>query len=153
MTSVPPLPLELWQRTPAEVQQALLVAFANYEAQIQQLKDEVAELERRLGLNSTNSSKPPSSDGPHVKRAPPKAKGPRRQGGQPGHSRHARPLLPPDCSTTCKPDSCRRCGKPLEGDDPDPLRHQVLELPQVKPHVHEYQRCRPPWRCLPVPTS
>src|SRR4051812_18242408 len=152
MTSVSPLPLDLWQRTPPEVQQALLVVFANYEAQIQQLKDKVAQLEQRLGLNSTNSSKPPSSDGPHVKRSPPKAKGARRPGGQPGHPRHVRPLLPADCTTTCKPGSCRRCGKPLEGDDPDPLRHQVLELPQVKPIVHEYQLHRLLCPCCGVTT-
>jgi transposase len=32
-------------------------------AEIAALKARIAELERRLGLNSTNSGKPPSSDG------------------------------------------------------------------------------------------
>ena len=34
MTSVPPIPGELWEQIPAEAQRALLVAFASYEASI-----------------------------------------------------------------------------------------------------------------------
>ena len=41
------------------------------EATLAELVGKVAELEARLNLNSTNSSKPPSSDAPHVKPAPP----------------------------------------------------------------------------------
>ena len=40
---------------------------------------------------------------------------------------------------TFRPESCRRCGTTLEGDDPSPLRHQVFELPDIKLHVTEYQ--------------
>jgi transposase len=49
----------------------------------------VAELERRLGLDSSNSSKPPSSDGPGK---PPRRTqslrkaGQNKPGGQPGHA-------------------------------------------------------------------
>ena len=38
-----------------------------------------------------------------------------------------------------KPPQCRRCEATLGGDDPQPLRHQVWELPEIKPHVTEYQ--------------
>ena len=41
-----------------------------------------------------------------------------------------------------KPTECRRCGAKLSGSDPEPLRHQVWELPEIKPHVTEYQRHR-----------
>jgi transposase len=41
-----------------------------------------------------------------------------------------------------KPTDCRRCGAKLDGNDPDPLRHQVWELPEIKPLVTEYQRQR-----------
>ena len=41
-----------------------------------------------------------------------------------------------------KPSECRRCGEKLSGCDPEPLRHQVWELPEIKPHVREYQRHR-----------
>jgi transposase len=39
----------------------------------------------------------------------------------------------------CKPTTCRRCGQPLTGNDPQPLRYQVAELPVVVPDVVEYQ--------------
>ena len=41
-----------------------------------------------------------------------------------------------------KPSECRRCGAKLSGSDPEPLRHQVWELPEIKPLVTEYQRHR-----------
>ena len=41
-----------------------------------------------------------------------------------------------------KPSACRRCGEKLRGCDPEPLRHQVWELPLIKPLVTEYQRHR-----------
>jgi transposase len=38
-----------------------------------------------------------------------------------------------------KPSRCRRCGHALRGNDPQPLRHQVLELPEIRPEVTEYR--------------
>jgi transposase len=42
----------------------------------------------------------------------------------------------------CVPPACRRCGKQLAGTDPEPLRHQVWELPEIQPIVIEYQQHR-----------
>jgi transposase len=42
----------------------------------------------------------------------------------------------------CVPIECRRCGKKLTGIDAEPLRHQVWELPEIKPLVTEYQQHR-----------
>lgn len=39
----------------------------------------------------------------------------------------------------CRPRACRRCGHGLVGDDPAPIRHQVAELPEVRPEVVEYR--------------
>lgn len=54
---------------------------------IDQLEAEVAELKRRLGQNSRNSSRPPSSDSPFTKPAPKslRRKSGKNPGGQPGH--------------------------------------------------------------------
>ena len=41
-----------------------------------------------------------------------------------------------------RPHSCRRCGKELRGSDPEPIRHQVWELPEIEPIIVEYQRHR-----------
>ena len=50
----------------------------------------IAALEARLGQDSSNSSRPPSSDGPQVKRGVPRVPGGRRRGGQEGHPKHER---------------------------------------------------------------
>jgi transposase len=120
---------------------------AQQQEQIRQLQQQLADTQARLNVNSSNSSLPPSSDRFGVKRRPPPPPDqPRKKrGGQAGHLRQQRPLVPPgQVSETipCKPATCRRCGQPLAGNDPTPLRHQVAELPVVVPHVVEYQRHR-----------
>src|SRR6185312_6776861 len=100
--------------------------------------------------NSTNSSLPPSSQHPHAKPLRPTPKSPRRSCVQPGHAKHQRPLLPTEqCQQVipCVPPTCRRCAAPLSGGDVQPLRHQVWELPPIKPSVIEYQRHRLTCRC------
>jgi transposase len=112
--------------------------------QIGQLQEQLAGALAKLGTNSANSSLPPSSDRFHRKRRPPpRADQPgKKSGGQPGHPRQQRPLVPPEQvgqRIPCKPTRCRRCGKPLTGSDPNPLPHQVAELPVVVPDIVEYQ--------------
>ena len=72
------------------------------------------ELKRRLGENSSNSSKPPSSDSPADRHARPKdAPRGNPRGGQRGHQGHKRTFLPANrvrSSTDCFPPQCRRCG-------------------------------------------
>jgi transposase len=143
MKARPPIPDKLWQQIPPAAQSAIL-------ALIQHYKQRLADLEARLNQNSTNSSKPPSSEHPHAKPARPTPKSLRGCGGQPGHSKHQRPLLPTEqCQQVipCVPPTCRRCAAPLRGTDPQPLRHQVWELPEIKPTVTEYQRHRLTCRC------
>src|SRR4051812_1990238 len=117
---------------------------AQQQQQIGQLQQQVADTKAQLNTNSSNSSLPPSSDRFHSKRRPPPPPDqPRKKrGGQPGHSRHQRLLVSPDQvreTIPCKPKACRRCGQPLTGSDTAPLRHQVAELPVVRPDVVEYQ--------------
>jgi len=111
-------------------------------AQVAELLARIAELERRLGTNSRNSSKPPSSDPPWTPPRRRKRAG-RKRGGQRGHKGTTRSLLPPDQVdeiVEVKPEKCRRCGRKLPGDDPAPRRHQVADMPEVKPTVTEYRR-------------
>ena len=131
----PTLPPSLLSSLPAEVV-ALLTSQGRRIAELEAL---VADLQRRLGQNSSNSSKPPSSDGPHVKPAPPKPPSGKRRGGQPGHPRHERARREPTRVLDVKPCSCSRCGSALAGDDPDPAWRQVVELPPVRPDVTEYR--------------
>jgi transposase len=138
----PPLPADLWDSLPPEAR-ALILALraevAELRATVQALQQQVQGLQARLNQNSTNSSRPPSTDPPGIKRRPPRLPSGRQGGGQPGHERRQRPLLPPDYTHVVKPTQCRGCGHALQGEDPQPLRHQVLELPQIRPEVTEYQ--------------
>ena len=139
------MPVELWEQRTEPLQIVINAMVDYYEQRIATLEAEVRELTARLNQTSQNSSKPPSSDGPHVKRKPPKPASGRKPGGQPGHTPHQRVVVPVDKVdevVACKPAQCRRCGQPLTGSDPAPWRHQVVELPPVRPHLPEYQRHR-----------
>jgi transposase len=136
------VPVEVWEQAPEAVQVGLRGLVTYYEQRITQLEAEVREVTARLNQTSQNSSKPPSSDGPHVKRQPPKPASGRKAGGQPGHAPHQRALVPlekVDTVITCKPEQCRRCGGHLTGSDREPWRQQVMELPVVRPQIIEYQ--------------
>jgi transposase len=127
----------------AQVEQLLALARQQQE-QLRQLQQQVADTTAQLNTNSSNSSLPPSSDRFHSKRRPPSAadRPGQQRGAQPGHPRQQRPLVPSDLvqqTIPCKPLVCRRCGRFLTGSDPTPLRHQVAELPLVRPDVVEYQ--------------
>jgi transposase len=150
MSSHPPIPESLWNTVPPEAQAAIL-------AVITSLEKRIADLEARLNQNSTNSSRPPSSDPPavRVKRRPPTPPSGRKRGGQPGHKRHTRALVPPEQlreTFEVKPSRCKGCGAALRGDDPDPLRHQVAEIPPVRPDVDEYRLHRLTCSCCGITT-
>ena len=126
---------------------------AELEAQVQALRQQVRELQARLdeidksSLNSGNSSKPPSSDPPHLRfklrRRKPK---PGKPGGRKGHQGHHRKLLPPervDQVVDYLPRCCRRCGSGLSAEaracDPGPRRHQVAEVPPLAAVLTEHR--------------
>jgi hypothetical protein len=125
----PALPPDLFDALPPAVQ-----------AYIRYLEGRLADLEAKLNQTSANSSKPPSSDGPHVKPTPPKTPSGKRRGGQPGHRKHERVILPPDAIVEHKPPRCRRCAARLTGDDPHPLLDQVFDLPEQLRHVTHHRR-------------
>jgi hypothetical protein len=100
--------------------------------------------------NSTNSSKPPSSDGlaDEPRRRGRSKKSRRKPSGQRGHQGAHRPLVSAErVDEICHilPEQCQRCGKALPAELERaqtvgaPQRHQVTELPAVGAHVTEYQ--------------
>ena len=69
-----PLPDDLWAKTPPDVQAAIL-------GLVQVFEQRIAALESRLNQNSSNSSKPPSTEPLHVKRQPPRPTSRKPRGG------------------------------------------------------------------------
>lgn len=140
---------------PPQAQEMILALVAYYEerlarleAQNAALRGENAALRAELAtLRKTpwNSSLPPGAQHPHARPERKQTRSKLKPGGQPGHAKEARPLLPTDqCQAiqVLHPRRCRACDRPLSGRDPAPLRHQVWEVPDIAPHVTEYQRHR-----------
>ena len=107
----------------------------------------IEELEAKLNQNSSNSSKPPSSDPPWWKGRPKtkrKSKGKRKRGGQKGHKGSRRELLPPEKirhTTDVHPEQCQHCGSSnLFDDGSEPIRHQVTDIPPVEPFTDEWRQ-------------
>jgi len=115
---------------------------------IDQLEARVKELESRLNLNSTNSGKPPSSDGYARKTRNKKDNHKKKRGGQPGHQGNTlTPSLNPDHIEIHHPDFCSCCGHSLEnGEIMGVEKRQVFDLPpppeiEVTEHQSFTVRC------------
>ncbi|MBN1553746.1 MAG: IS66 family transposase zinc-finger binding domain-containing protein, partial [Phycisphaerae bacterium] len=108
-------------------------------ALVAQLRDEIA----RLKKNSSNSSKPPSSDiVKPPKSALPRGKKRRRIGGQPGHPRQSRePFGPDDIDTiqTYTLESCPTCGGAVRPAKRPPRVLQQVEIPAIPLEVTEHR--------------
>jgi len=129
---------------------------AAQQVQIEMLKElvasltsRVAELERRLGLNSSNSGKPPSSDGLRkpTRTQSLREKSGKKTGGQPGHpGKTLRQTETPDAIIDHFPETCAGCGKALnETMATDLSARQVFDLPEPKPLLvteHRAHTCR-----------
>jgi len=151
MSSAKANPLTIPPELDAEMTPPVRAFTQSLLARVAQLEAELEELRRQVkGKTPQNSSLPPSTQHPHVKPKSRKRKSKKKRGGQPGHKKHERPLVPTDeCNDVqrLKPTECRRCGERLSGSDAEPLRHQVWELPEIEPLVTEYQRHRLTCRC------
>ena len=113
------------------------------EAENTALRAENAELKRRLGLDSRNSSKPPSTDSPFAKPAPKslRRKSGRKPGGQPGHPGSTlAQVADPNERLRHEPGRCAGCGSDL-ADAPEVgmEKRQVFDLPPMTVEVTEHQ--------------
>ena len=109
----------------------------------------LAVLQERLKLDSKNSSKPPSSDGPSSGNRAQRRASERKRGAQKGHKGSFRALVDEaqvDHIFDCKPVEVCDCGAAVQVLAEEPVRHQVFDVPPVKPQVNEYRRYS--GRCL-----
>ena len=154
-----------WLATPSVVRSLILAQLRENEhlrGQHTALATELAKLQERIGRSSRNSSKPPSSDSPGFK-PPERRKGSgRKRGGQPGHPGSGPELLAierVDEVVEHHPEACRCCGTLLQGEDPAPVRHQVIEIPPITPLVIEHRLhrlvcpCCSTSTCAPLPAE
>ncbi len=121
----------------------LLEIIAVQGEQIRALQARVAELERMLKLDSSNSSKPPSSDG--LKKKPRtsslRGKGSKKSGGQKGHKGQTlRQVENPDNIIAHKPHECTHCGGVFAADAMACFlgKRQVFDVPEPRIEVTEH---------------
>ena len=126
-----------------ELVAALQAQVAGLTARLDALETENTELKRQLGLDSRNSSKPPSSDSPFAKPAPKSLRGKsgRKPGGQPGHPGSTlAQVADPNERLRHEPGPCAGCGSDL-ADAPEVgmEKRQVFDLPPMTVRVTEHQ--------------
>lgn len=124
------------------------------------LTDRIAELERRLSADSSNSSRPPSSDAPWDKKPARKrssrTRSARRPGKQPGAPSTSRRLTDdPDKIVVLEPQRCAGCDAPLaRAAEQGRERRQVVDVPEPPPlEITEYQRISKICSCCGVVTT
>ena len=127
----------------------LLAQEARHAAEMAAMQARIAELERRLGLNSSNSGKPPSSDG--LKKPPRvsslRERSGKKPGGQKGHPGETlRRTETPDAIIDHYPPACAACGAALtEAMATGHVARQVFDLPEPQPLIvteHRAHGCR-----------
>lgn len=106
---------------------------AQFAAALAELSSRIEHLVAQRDRDSSNSSKPSSTDPPwkNVKRRPPSEPSGKKRGGQPGHKGHERKMLPATDSWDVHADRCEGCGAALDPTSvvPDTAWiHQLVEL-------------------------
>jgi transposase len=144
--SVPESAEALLERVLARVAE-LEAALVERDRVITEQAERIAELERRLGKDSSNSSRPPSSDAPWSKQPAKKrssrSRSGRKPGKQPGSASSSRSLVEdPDERWEIHPDRCGSCAASLRGaGEHGRQRRQIVDIQPVPPPiVTEYQR-------------
>ena len=123
--------------------QKLIDRIAALEKLVEQQAAKIAELEKRLNKNSSNSSKPPSSDSfskpPRTNSLRQKSKN--KSGGQPGHKGETlKQTQAPDKIEQHRLTACPECGSSLVSTESlEILKRQVFDIPLSKVIVTEHQ--------------
>ena len=126
----------------------LLAQEARHAAEMAAMQARIEELERRLGLNSSNSGKPPSSDGlkKPVRVSSLRERSGKKPGGQKGHPGETLSRVEtPDAVIEHYPSACAGCGAPLtEAMAIGHAARQVFDLPEPRPLIvteHRSHEC------------
>ena len=133
---------------------------AQLERVVREQADEIAELKRQAAGDSSNSSRPPSSDAPWAKKPAKmrssRTRSGRKSGKQPGSSSSSRCLIDdPDERLEIRPGRCRSCDASLvEAAEHGHRRRQIVDIqPAPPPKVTEYVRISKVCACCGVVTT
>lgn len=134
-----------WEKTPASVQklvEGMGEQIESLEKQLAEVLTVQQELLEKASRTSKNSSSPPSADQAGFGEKQEKKKSHKKRGGQPAHEGHSRDLYPIEkCSEVhdYRPTTSLCCGESLSGEDTNPYRHQIVEIPPIEPIVIEHR--------------
>ncbi len=134
-----------WEKTPVSVRKLVVqlgLKIEQLEQHLLQLQVSNQQLNEKANRNSQNSHSPPASDSVNFQNTKKKKKTRKKRGGQPGHPGHSRTLYPvEECErvTDYYPQTCACCGEGLTGVDPNPYRHQVVEIPPIALDIEEHR--------------
>ncbi len=108
---------------------------------VENLEERIKELEAKLNMNSSNSSKPPSTDNKLTKKRKEKSTSKKKRGAQNGHKgRTLKMVATPDTTEILHPTTCSCCNSSLiECDSVKFEKRQLFDLPDIKMQVTEYQ--------------
>ena len=120
--------------------EAVIALILKLQEEILELKERIKALEDRLGQNSSNSSKPPSSDWSKKQRSL-RTKSGKSPGGQKGHKGHNLKMVTvPDATIVHGIFACCKCGGSLDNTEPAGYRkRQVFDLPPIKVEATEHR--------------
>jgi transposase len=145
---------QLRDRLIAELRQAnaqLQTLLEQQSSHVQELQTEAAGVQNRLDDLSKKQPPRPREQEP---KPPPKTPSGRKPGGQPGHPPHPKTLLPAErvrATHTYVPDTCEHCNAGLPADaqpgDPEPKRHQIIDIPETVAFAIEHQAHGRTCRC------
>jgi len=127
-----------WEATPESIKLVLMFLLEERN----NTKQRIEELEEKLNKNSQNSSIPPSKNGFKAKadsKVKPKRKPQKIEAIKPKQERKLYPIEEIEIVHEELPSTCNSCGHELTGVDPQPERHQIVDLPIIKPLITEYR--------------
>ena len=135
-----------WDKTPVSVKNLVLKLVGEIEKlkkNLKELQETNEKISEKVNQNSQNSNNPPTSDPLNVEIAKKKKKlGGKKRGGQVGHKGHSRFLYSvEECQEVIEyhPAKCKCCGEKLTGIDPNPYRHQIVEIPPIVLEIVEHR--------------
>jgi transposase len=129
---------EEWDLTPPRVKDFVV----QQQKRIEQLEKQLETLAEKVNTNSQNSGIPPSTEIVKPEKKKSKKKKKRNRGGQKGHLGYSRELYPEeDCKEIENhlPEICDCCGEKLSGEDANPYRHQIVEIPPIELEITEHR--------------